>query len=354
VKKILVLLIFVPALVLAMVVVASADGGPHGGYTPTTDACAGCHRAHTARGPRLLITPIETLCMSCHGTAGTGADTNVEDGVYLERDGFAEVPAQGVVDRGLRGGGFVNTRMNTLGGAALPAAATSGHTYDGTPGTVWGNGAIGSGAGGTINLECTGCHDPHGNGNYRILRPVPIDSGAAGPINVTDEAANNYTVASASEQYFGEGYDLAAGSTTPMSVQYRELSDWCAQCHTRYMAPTEGATTDSGDPIFTYRHMTANTAVGGDCSKCHSGAPSAATAFITFNANYWNHDVECMTCHVAHGSSADMTTDGPYSGTVPWPDGAALPDGDARSVLLRIDGRGVCQACHNKPGTPTP
>lgn len=47
------------ALVLLLVPAATAlaDNGPHGGYTKTTDACAGCHRAHTAKGAMLLAAP---------------------------------------------------------------------------------------------------------------------------------------------------------------------------------------------------------------------------------------------------------------------------------------------------------
>jgi predicted CXXCH cytochrome family protein len=354
-KKLLLVTGVVLALGLAIVGLASADGGPHGGYTPTTDACAGCHRAHTAVAPRLLTVPVGSLCMSCHGSTATGADTNVEDGVYLDRDAVTEAPAEGTPNLGLRGGGFRFAQMDTDFTAAISTSVTSNHTYDGViTGTVWGNGAIGSGPGlANFSLECTNCHDPHGNGNYRILRPIPRNSGAAVAVNVPDEATKNYTIADAGGQYFGEGYNLAAISTTPMTPQYEGVSDWCAQCHTRYLADPDSATTDSGDAIFTYRHMTADTfAGGGDCTKCH-GSPFVTPPPITYNANYWNHDVECMTCHVAHGTSASMST-GPYSGSVLWPDGASTPSGDNRSSLLRVDGRGVCQACHNKPGTPTP
>ena len=45
--------------------VARADNGPHGGYTPTTDACAGCHRAHTGVGdPLLKASTSYALCIS--------------------------------------------------------------------------------------------------------------------------------------------------------------------------------------------------------------------------------------------------------------------------------------------------
>jgi hypothetical protein len=41
------------------------------------------------------------------------------------------------------------------------------------PGVAWGNGAAGSGAGdATCELTCASCHNPHGNGQYRILNTI--------------------------------------------------------------------------------------------------------------------------------------------------------------------------------------
>ena len=111
------------------------------------------------------------LCYSGHGNTGAGADTNVVSGVYLERDGTTETPAEGTANHGLKGGGFVDTLMDTnFDGTAVSAPATSSHTVDGSLGTAWGNGANGSGPGATaFSLSCVSCHDPHGSGNYRIL-----------------------------------------------------------------------------------------------------------------------------------------------------------------------------------------
>jgi len=362
-RKLLSVAVVVLAMALAVVGLASADGGPHGGYTPTTDSCAGCHRAHTAVAPRLLTTPVGSMCMSCHGSTASGADTNVEDGVFTQRDPQTDDTSEGVENRGLRGGGFVNTQMDTnLGGVGAGGGATSIHTYDAAPlGVVWGNGAIGSGAG-LIDfaLECTNCHDPHGNGNYRILRPIPRGSGAAGLVSVPDETAANklYTIADANGQYFGEGYtgfgNPASSSSAPVMGPYVTLSDWCSQCHTRYLADVESATTDSGDGIFVYRHMTADTFnEGGDCSKCH-GTPFVNPPPITYNDGQWRHNVECMTCHVAHGTSASMAANptGYAEGeNLPYPDGSTVA-GSERSSLLRLDGRGVCQGCHWKSPAP--
>ena len=61
-----------------------ADGGPHvsstnnGSLGINADSCAGCHRAHTAQGPMLLkAADEEALCLTCHGSAGVGATTDV-------------------------------------------------------------------------------------------------------------------------------------------------------------------------------------------------------------------------------------------------------------------------------------
>jgi predicted CXXCH cytochrome family protein len=163
---------------------AFADNGPHVSTSgsSTVDRCAGCHRAHTAQAPYLLKAADTMLCESCHGPGGTGASTDVIDGVGYN---LTSPGVRGTTAGALRGGGFsfalLSSGTATLGsttgivpvGAA--AASTSKHNIDAT-GTAWGGGATGNGS--SVALTCTSCHDPHGNGNYRILRPV-ADGGAA-------------------------------------------------------------------------------------------------------------------------------------------------------------------------------
>ncbi len=45
------------------------------------------------------------------------------------------------------------------------------------PGIAWGNGANGSGAGPAADVSCGSCHNPHGNGQYRILNTIPGATG---------------------------------------------------------------------------------------------------------------------------------------------------------------------------------
>jgi hypothetical protein len=233
--------------------------------------------------------------------------------------------------------------MDTDGsGTSASRPATSAHTYDGaTPVTMWGNGAIDSGPGkANVTVTCGDCHNPHGTGNYRILNPIPGGSGATVDVPVGDQTTPVYTVSSPVNQYFGEEYADASFQTLTA------LDAWCAQCHTRHEATSANSDeTSSGDSIFTFRHTTRVTSGQIDCLECHDTMDGGdAHNPWAINGPAIAHQPLCQTCHVAHGSAAQM---GLYSGLVPWPDGAMAPSGDARSSLLRIDNRGLCVACHD-------
>jgi len=323
-KKLLLAMLFMLALLLLSFGLALADNGPHGGAGAATDSCASCHRTHTASQAKLLQTTSTALCDTCHSASGTGADTNVTDGVYLERDGSPD-PGEGVAGRSLKGGGFTNAVMDTddgtIAGTSGTRPTTSAHVSNGSSGTMWGSGANNTGAGGTVALSCGTCHNPHGKAGtgatatYRILRPIPTGSGAAANVNVADEAPKNYTIASTAANYWLEPY-----GTGPSFALETGLTNWCSQCHTRYQANAGSGHTNSGDAIFAYRHTT------------NTGADA--------------NGVSCTDCHVAHGTAAQM---GPTSGAVAWPGGATTPNGNARSSLLRLDNRGTCYKCHANP-----
>lgn len=321
--------------------VALADAGPHGNYTATTDACAGCHRAHTAPAGQLLLDDTPALCYTCHGTGATGADTNVTDGLYTP------------LNRSLRAGGFTNVYMDADLTGPQTLAVTSAHEDSGGLSTVWGYGAINAVADpgvGNVPLTCTGCHNPHGGAGsggvatYRILKgnnagntPLFSDGGATteyASVDVPDES---------SKQYYTNANGTYAhdhGSYVGSQSIYATLTAWCGQCHTRHKplnltaTPSGSGHTDSGDAIFAFRHAT-NVEDDLDCDSCHSSA----------HGNFMPPYPACITCHVAHGTGVRM---GGYSDNVAWPDGTTTPGSDARSALLRLDNRGVCQDCHNK------
>lgn len=405
-RSALVGVVFLTAWLFLTAMPALADGGPHvaglnsGNTGLTADSCAGCHRVHTANGPVLLqADSAEELCLSCHGAATAGATTDVETGVQYAATslGLRDTPAAGA----LRSGGFVEARIDSAtitrisyprlqGGAiatwfsalvpplADAAPVTSAHLHIGTSGitaknVVWGNGALDSGPGPVATIGCGSCHNPHGNGRYRILNPIPEADGddfvEGLAVNVTDAAlptgtgaagVRNYTilwgrtledVVNATYPGGGVGPDEgdywrrylpwdgvpgwngssivpASGSSNdkPMYVPggtnltaFRgQITQWCSACHTRYDGVT-GADVDTGDSIFRYRHDIGQT--------------------------------ECTQCHVAHGSNAAMP--GAYSSTFPYPDDdpAGVRDLSGSSRLLKVDNRGTCQQCHDPTHT---
>ncbi len=289
-KKLLLVSLLVLAMMLFISGVASANGGPHGDYTATTDACAGCHRAHTASSDNLLMADSTyDLCVSCHGSSGTGANTNVDDGVYV--DGRAPSKDDGTPDgAALLGGGFVNYNG---------AAVTSTHDPTGVENQAWGAGnERGVLAAISDPLDCASCHDPHGSPNYRIIKEEI--NGVSVTVAQSDEASKNYSVVSWSAQQ----------------------SNVCGACHNPYQHATADTTTGTFTHAVdvTYGGSTTFTDGNGD------------TVSVDLASGY----IVCQTCHFPHGTSAAMT--GYAAG--------AGPAGD--SALLRKDNRGVCQACHQK------
>ena len=173
----------------------------HGTWTDTPDACARCHRTHSAVEDDLLVMDKTDLCLFCHGASGAGlAQTNVDNGVLRN--------AGDITTGALRGGGFDDTLMNTstnLGSpgvpgyettpaewqypvnlAAVAVAATSEHTL-GIEATIWGawndagfSDAVANAGDANTTLECVSCHDPHAFGQtYRMLTRRPEGAGVA-------------------------------------------------------------------------------------------------------------------------------------------------------------------------------
>ncbi|HEY5247938.1 MAG TPA: hypothetical protein VIJ15_05720, partial [Dermatophilaceae bacterium] len=200
----------------------------------------------------------------------------------------------------------------------------------------------------SVTLECGSCHDPHGNGNYRILKPVPNDAGTltqtvitpastnattgvvtpaelsapAGGVNIPDAVTkvytttNYWTVADRNvPNVTGGPLSVVGDGTTDGYIT--NVSQWCSTCHTRYLAGSGSYKTDSGDAAFTYRHRS---------NRNNSEGVSRPN---------------CIQCHVSHGSNVSMT--GTSVGVNPGD--TAVVGADSR--LLRVNNRGTCVMCHN-------
>ncbi len=408
---------------------AFADGGPHvmatnnGTAGLTANSCAGCHRAHTATAASLLNSQQPDLCLNCHD--GSKATTDVIDGVQYSADAKT-APVLGA----LRGGGFQYALIDSSNAARAsyqtnhgsgPVTGFIGHvqpltvgqavtsTHGGTgsvyaagwgTGTVWGNGAPSATRtfGATVSLECASCHNPHGNGQYRILQTTPSFSGEAlvsgtfttstNAVEVKDTTTtgtHNYTIKPASNGADANGSALAI---VPGSNGDYWRYHWDPTGSLAWNLVTGGPGADpmnSGWNGTTATNAVANGGVAPAnntglmtawCIQCHTrysgllsatGSPSSLTdtsgGDAVFMYKHGTTRVGCEQCHVSHGSNALMT--GTNTLNYETPDGGLLPkvtdagaagnvtSGDSR--LLKVDNRGTCQLCHDPTGTiPVP
>jgi len=393
-KRIVLIAVFaVAAAVLMAPGVAFANYSIHGSYTMSTDACAGCHRAHTAassitwtktdltEGSALLLgtsTSIDEFCYTCHGTAMLGADTNVFDGVYEADDGPDPADAVNAFGEELNGGGFD------------PAMFPTQHYPNDTTWVAYGGGTDGrdgiiSTGGEQVVIGCSVCHDVHGSSNYRLLKDVvnsvPVGGYVGDPLNPTPtpwvisteigyptsgwllHEPGSVQVASYQPDYTDEHYSKAPGSDATKGI-----SGWCASCHTQYNTGAVGNTGtgvyDANDgfglvtrhrhpvnvPLSNYLGVRPLVVATNPLPLGHSAADAA-----TQDASDW---IDCLTCHVGHGSSALMTGYAAVAdSTDPQPDssyGVTPGDGlgsvppDDGNALLRGNNRFVCESCHNK------
>lgn len=374
--------------------VAFANYSIHGSYTMSTDACAGCHRAHTAASPitwvdttgadnsALLVatsstynsSSIKEFCYTCHGDSTEGADTNVEAGVFEGDDEYNDP------NEPLNGGAF--------------GSATSSHAADPADWKAYGGGTTGLDADGYpvggfwVTVSCTVCHDVHGSSNYRLLKDaitVNLDAPYTVQVGGYDYSVDpqNPTprpyVISSEVGYPTEGWRLhepgaaqVAGYkpdyTTPRYAKApgndptKGISAWCAACHTQYVSAE--STYAAGDtellgvannyvvrhrhpvnvPLSNYTGYRALIVTDNPLPLAHGPSDSS-----TNDPSDW---IDCLTCHVAHGTSAIMTGYAALAVPTLDPDdptnwsGGPVPA--QSSALLRGNNRYVCEACHNK------
>lgn len=441
-KRLLFAVVLGLILIAAFATTATADAGPHGKFNGSTEACASCHRAHSAAssdGFLLVTSDVYALCTSCHD--GSGAYTNVVDGYFDTSTGdpskatwAATTGTAGESGVGLFGGGFVNARMLTDFGnnaAAEPTtntgtninssttawailnaydsgqgaptgrAVTSHHVVTGGAGTVWGSGAFQTAAttspfgAGSFTLECTSCHDPHGNAgkdatgrsvpSYRLLRYTPdgstgyeiaanVGSGntftwntavvpSSAGVSVPDPTVKWYTPnndatldpsvtsyrARAGEIYVANFAGI--GDYMGRYFAYRRPAAVASGTGTFITCgtPTTGSQTACGAATGTaFNNVPAQDVLGYWCALCHdrylAQGGVTRTTDTTDPGYHYRHRSQgntgtagqytCVSCHNAHGTVAQasaLASSATYAND---------------SALLKADNRAVCVRCH--------
>jgi len=282
-KRIIFVLAIALALTFAFSGVAYANFGPHGGYTEDTDACAGCHRAHTSfstlewtdrfgsTGSALLIgsaTTMEDFCNACHGDDAPGASTNVVSGVFdggpsgtstqtvgdVSLDGSTVIAytTNSSFDATLNGGGFVSMPVDAANGVFT--AISSSHGMEALNVPLWGDNDT---MVGNVwpQLICTSCHDVHGSSNYRLLKDA-VNGNTVGGYDALDNPLP--FVVSAEEGYPLSGWfkhepgaaQIAGYNPNYTTEEYRNtglarenISGWCSSCHERYIVRNDASAT---------------------------------------------------------------------------------------------------------------
>ncbi|TLM80591.1 MAG: hypothetical protein FDZ70_00110 [Actinobacteria bacterium] len=369
-KRLSIVVLLAFALVLLYGGVAYANFGPHGGYSDDTDACAGCHRAHTSFSPltwtdsnanshsALLVSSASTIqefCYACHGDTAPGASTNVESGIFDAGPSstLGTYITNSTLNAGLNGGGF--SFMATTGAAPF-TPVTSVHECDEVaPGILWGDGLA---ADTSWTLKCTDCHDPHGSTNYRLLKDT-VNGHAVGGYD-TNDVPSPYVI-SAEENYPAGGWllhEAGAGQMATYTPNYTaeeyaylapdtrgflSMSAWCSACHERYYDKDDTTGTAvlpwdiAGATTYDYRGFESDPASG--AANLGARARHRHPVNVTLAAGVgagrslqrevvtstllpleqqpgstnargtWDFQdyLGCLTCHVAHGSSVTMT-----------------------------------------------
>jgi len=365
-KKTLLLVVLVISFTFLFTSLALASNGVHAGpnMPQETDACAGCHRAHTGVQTGLLATGTDrySFCVSCHD--GTGANTNVNGGIFEGVEGaLADGTDWNTGDdgedlKGLNGGGFVQAAAYTgIASRDGFVGKTSRHKIVGLDAgasfPAYGGGAAGGGPGPNIALTCTTCHDAHGLDNanssdrYRmLLKNVDgVDLSLTNIESWEGDETEDYTkiqyktgttafCVACHDNYMADGqYD--AGDTQGVAERYRHKVNGAVSLGSYF--PKTGNNELMSENLNNKDSVTGNPVHAAPTTLLPLERPTGAGAGGTKGTDdaIESDKLVCLTCHQAHGSSA-----------VAGVNSTVLPA--SSSTLLRMKDRGVCQDCHQK------
>lgn len=302
--------------------VAFAETAPHVATSPDTDTCAMCHRTHVASGDfgwaatdswettansLTISTPADTgdtsLCYVCHGIEALGSATQVQ-------------------------WSFLETSTHSLAPSDAPY--------------------------GPARIECSSCHDAHGSAEIASDVPYPFLLRARTSTGTPVYQAEEYCATCHFEDRPLDTWDGLA--IYRQSAHYGQLPDpangtkiRCSNCHVAHgsaiaplivsqitppaLATTETVTANDRTMCFACHPTAFGTYPGEAAYPSSAHASSAATVAIS---GEWPETGssrlvgECQVCHAAMGS-ADAS-------------GNLIPK------LVELEGRALCDQCHDADG----
>lgn len=201
----------------------------------------------------------------------------------------------------------------------------------------------------STELECTSCHDPHGNQNFRMLRGVGW-------------VKENFFYFSAPAPDAEGPSVLSSGESAGHHTAYRDgWADWCGNCHgSRYHRGSTSRFHHPGDHSFDQEQVDQYADYDGDQNPSGGSSATAYLVQVPFEDLTATVDMSsgpsgasrltCISCHRVHASSAPaagrwdfnvdrLGDDGVPSGSYPL----ANPYADPAQ-------RQLCVKCHDTRG----
>jgi predicted CXXCH cytochrome family protein len=315
--------------------------------------CQGCHTMHnsqdgvpidpdSATGNPWLLTDATAsdVCLGCHAT-GLGA--------VLSIDPLAPDPEKG-------SGNFTFLYEDNLNdghnGASNPIDGdAAGHNLVAPGYSLSADATLTSAPGGSYPaavMGCTGCHDPHGTTDFRLLYGAGRQIAATG---------NTYTFVNPAPDAEGISIFFGSESNSNHTAYKSGMSAWCGNCHGDFHA--NGASlihksgTTFGATVSTTYNLYNGTSdqTGGDQTTAYlADVPFEDPANTTSSTAgpLATSQVSCISCHRAHATSAVdsgrwdfqvtfLHEDSLESGSYPIPD----PYND-------LNQRSLCNKCHGQ------
>jgi hypothetical protein len=354
--------------------------------------CDGCHTMHNSEDGQSIIDGGTVGTAGDHLTLGADPSStclNCHDGAgryhIFSSDGSNYTP----------GGDFywmTKTFVYVTHGTHTQSSSNHGHNVIAAGFGLEQDDTLTQAPGGTFQaawLACSSCHDPHGG---KVGKTGPIEgSGSYGDDPAGRELGNFRLLGDAGYQA-GPGFTFAnrppiaattstgTAETDSAHTDYgKGMSEWCANCHTGFLAASAGD----------HRHPASNTATlaaGGLADnynayvKTGDLSGTAATAYLALTpferqitdptlllptstqGPDGSSNVMCLTCHRAHASAFpnagrwDFETEFPAVDSHPKDtDGGATPGDELNSYYGRdmvaqfgAGQRSFCNKCHVK------
>lgn len=292
-------------LVLVLTAALAVASAAHAFHSKGVANCASCHTMHNSENGMpvnpspdnnyLLISNSATdICLSCHleDNGSVWAYNTMNPAPQLGSGNFIFGEAANIND--------------APDGNLVPLAGSHGiHNCSAPSRNVHTDPLHVTAPGGTYPaaaLGCTSCHDPHGNGNFRMLRGVG---------NVP-----------AGDYYFDSPAPVAEGLSLTGQSESRTLhtayqsgwTSWCANCHGNYHEHNPNGFEHPVDEVLTADvrisyalYDGAGNPLGGNSATSY--LPEVPFEELTMTTTGTNgptplSKITCISCHRAHGSSA--------------------------------------------------